>query len=92
MTRAEGVVTSVDGVIADVIARTASIDGALEQESEANFTLAGDVSFEFGSAVLVPRAAADPAIVAAQVREAGVPALDVAATPTRSARTPTTWR
>ena len=77
VTRAEGVVTSVDGVIADVIARAASIDGALEQEGEADFTLAGDVSFEFGSAVLVPRAAADPAIVAAQVREAGVPALDV---------------
>ena len=77
VTRAEGVVTSVDGVIADVIARTASIDGALEQEGEADFTLAGDVYFEFGSAVLVPRAAADLATVAAQVREAGVPALDV---------------
>lgn len=77
VTRAEGVIASVDGVIADVISRTASIDGALEQEDEADFTLAGDVYFKFGSAVLVPRAAADPAIVAAQVREAGVPALDV---------------
>ena len=64
-------------VIADVIPRTASIDGALEQEGEADFTLAGDVYFEFGSAVLVPRAAADLATVAARVREAGVPALDV---------------
>ena len=77
VTRAEGVVASVDGVIADVISRRASIDGALEQEGEAEFTLAGDVYFECGSAVLVPRAAADPATVAAQVREAGVPALDV---------------
>ena len=77
VTRAEGVVASVDGVVADVIPRTASIDGALEQEGEADFTLTGDVSFEFGSAVLVPRAAADLATVAAQVREAGVPALHV---------------
>ena len=49
VTRAEGVVASVDGVVADVIPRTASIDGALEQEGEADFTLAGDVYFEFGS-------------------------------------------
>ena len=77
VTRTEGVIASVDGVIADVIPRTASIDGALEQEGEADFTLAGDIYFEFGSAVLVPRAAADLATVAAQVREAGVPALDV---------------
>ena len=91
VTRAEGVIASVDGVIADVISRTASIDGALEQEDEADFTLAGDVYFKFGSAVLVPRAAADPAIVAAQVREAGVPALDVVGD-TDSVGTPTTWR
>jgi len=77
VTRAEGVVASVDGVVADVIPRTASIDGALEQDGEADFTLAGDVYVEFGSAVLVPRAAADLATVAAQVRKAGLPALDV---------------
>ena len=71
------VVASIDGVIADVIPRTASIDGALEQEGEADLTLAGHIYFEFGSAVLVPRAAADLATVATQVREAGVPALDV---------------
>jgi len=77
MARVEGVVASVDGVIAQVIPRTASADGALEQEGEADFTLSGDVYFEFGSAVLVPRATADLATVAAQVREAGVTALDI---------------
>jgi outer membrane protein OmpA-like peptidoglycan-associated protein len=75
--RVDGVVASVEGVVAEIVPRTGSEDGALEQEGEATFTLSGDVYFDSGSAVLVPRATADLAAVAAQVREAGVTALQV---------------
>ncbi len=77
MTRVEGVVASVDGVIADVILRTASIDGALEQEGEADFTPCGLRLLRVRLRRPGAGAAADLATVAAQVREAGVPALDV---------------
>lgn len=73
----QGVAAAVEGVVAEVVPRTASEDGALEQEGEAEFTLAGDVYFDSGSAVLLPRATADLAAVAAQVREAGVTSLQV---------------
>ena len=73
----EGAAAAVEGVVAEIVPRTASEDGALEQEGDAEFTLAGDVYFEFGSAVLVPRAAADLASVAEQVRAAGVTSLEV---------------
>ena len=91
-TRAEGVVASVDGVIADVIPRTASIDGAFEQEGEADVTLAGDVSFEFGAAVLVPRTAADLATVRRRCAGPALRRWTSSATPIRSAGTPTTLR
>lgn len=71
----DGVVATVEGVVADVVPRVASEDGALEQEGDADFTLAGDVYFDSGSAVLLPRATADLAAVAGQVRQAGVTAL-----------------
>ncbi|WP_336921519.1 OmpA family protein [Aquipuribacter sp. SD81] len=63
---------TVDGVIAEVVPRTSSEDGALEQEGTSDFTLAGDVYFAFDSADLAPRAAGDLAAVAAQLSEAGV--------------------
>ncbi len=77
VTTVDGVVASVDGVVADVVPRTASDDGALVQEGAADFTLAGDVYFDPGSAVLLPRASADLAEVAAQVREADVTSVEV---------------
>lgn len=58
-----GVVAEVDGVVA-------TVEGVV-----ADFTLAGDVYFDSGSAVLLPRATADLAAVAGQVRQAGVTAL-----------------
>jgi len=70
--RVDGVRAAVDGAVATVVPRTASADGALEQEGEADFVLAADVYFDFGSAVLLPRAVEDLARVAGQVREAGV--------------------
>ncbi|MFC3689680.1 OmpA family protein [Aquipuribacter hungaricus] len=73
----DGVTAAVEGVVAEIVPRTASEDGALEQQGDAEFTLAGDVYFDSGSAVLLPRATADLAAVAAQVQEAGVTALQV---------------
>lgn len=71
----QGVIATVDGVVADVVPRTASADGALEQAGESDFVLAGDVYFDTGSAALLPRATADLRTVADQVQESGVTAL-----------------
>ena len=73
-----GVAAAVEGVVAEIVPRTASEDGALEQEGDAEFTLAGDVYFDSGSAVLLPRATADLAAVAAQVGGKGGGKADMA--------------
>lgn len=67
-----GPVTPVRGIVADVVPRTGSIDGALVSEGSSEFTLASDVYFAFDSAALEPRATEDLQQVAEAVQEAGV--------------------
>lgn len=80
----EGVVATVDGtvadvlgIVADVVPRVATLDGGLQTEGEADFTLASDVYFAFGSADLLPQATADLQALATRAQEAAVEALVV---------------
>lgn len=68
-TRGAGPAMRLAVLVADVVARTGSLDGALVSEGETEFTLASDVYFAFDSAALEPRATEDLRGVAGEVRD-----------------------